>query len=411
MSIEILDDTQQTCIPILNELQDITLVIGDIIHVWKNNVYYLAPSSSPEARLIIEADISTRMITRSIPISIIPSDTRMSITSDNTTNTYEPWYIYKCDNSICLIDKLNKNAYSHHYTYDVNIYIKNTTTNEEYPPIHITNISRIYNIIDYADKLYIAVCDYNELRININGEHNITWHKIFVIDTLTNTIIHTIAALNDSIYKIDIIDEKLIACQNWFGPRKVIWNINNLSDDPQIITQSFISYAKYNNLHDTVIYPYNGWAGVNPNFIESDDYRIVNTLNTPMADSEFVDIINDKFYIGLERISHENNLNIYNLQNHQLVGRLPFNFTYFDFCKIRPYYISNNHIVFSTSNSVKIYKIEERHAAQRKNKYEYLIANLANKYSLPAHLVWEIKQIYGKELQDYKPFEIVDDKD
>jgi len=202
------------------------------------------------------------MITQSIPMKIIPVDTSMSAPlTDNPTNKYEPWYIFKYENNICLIEKIIKKPNSHLYTYDVNIYVKNTTTNKEYPPIQLKNIRRICDIIADADKLYIAIWDYNELQININGAPKLTWFKILVIDTDntgSNSIIHTIPALNDTIYKIDIIGDKLIACQNWFGPRKVIWDINNLSADPKIITQSFISYARNTNLQGTMIYPYNG---------------------------------------------------------------------------------------------------------------------------------------------------------
>lgn len=136
MSTEILDDTPQTSIttPILHELQDLPVSAGDIIHVRGNYVYYIAPQTEPNTQQIIEADISTRMIIQSIPMSIIPADTSMSITADNPTNTYEPWYIYKSKNSICLIDKLTEFPQSHHYRYKINIYMKNTTTNEEYPP-------------------------------------------------------------------------------------------------------------------------------------------------------------------------------------------------------------------------------------------------------------------------------------
>ena len=101
MSTEILDDTPQTSIttPILHELQDLPLSAGDIIHVRGNYVYYLAPQTKPDIRQIIEADISTRMITMSIPMNIIPVDMESSITVDNPTNKYEPWYIFKCENS------------------------------------------------------------------------------------------------------------------------------------------------------------------------------------------------------------------------------------------------------------------------------------------------------------------------
>lgn len=412
MSTEILDDTPQTSIttPILNELQDIPVSAGDIIHVWQNYVYYLAPQTEPNIRLIIEADITTRMITRSIPMSIIPADTSMSITADNPTNTYEPWYIYKCENSICLIEKIIKNPNSHLYIYDVNIYMKNTTTNEEYPPIQIKNMRRsIYDIIDAAGKLYIAVWDYNEQQININGEPKKTWFKILVIDTFTNTIIHTIPALNDTIYKLDIIGDKLIACQNWHGPLKVIWDINNLSADPQIITQSFISYTRHNNLHGTQIYPYNGWAGINPDVIESDGYQIVNTFDTPMAELKMVDIVNEKYYIGLpEPLNKGSALNIYNLQTHELLASDLFIFTARDiYGKFRPYYISGEHIIFSTPSAIKTYKIEERPVDERKNKYEKLIANLADEYLLAMNLEQEIQKYFSKELQDYVPFEVI----
>ncbi len=419
MSAEIQENMAENNIPILIELPEIPLAESDIIYVWQSYVYYLAPPSTTNlelttpanTRIIIEADINTGMTIRQIPINIIPVNTSMSITVDNPTNTYEPWYIFKSENSICLIDKVTKNPHSHHSTYDVNIYMKNTKTNEEYPPIHLENLRRIYDIIENSGKLYIAIHDYNELTININGQQNKTWHKILVIDTLTNTIIHTIAALNDTIYKIDIINDKLIVCQNWFGPRKVIWNINNLSADPQMITQSFRSYARYNSAAGTLIYQYNGWDGINPNFIESDDYQIVNTLNTPIAELKMVDIINEKYYIGLpEPLTKGSALNIYNLQTHELLNIDLFIFTPLDiYGKFRPYYISNNHIIFSTSNAIKIYKVEERPVSQRKNKYEYLMANLADEYSLPEHLVWEIKQNFGKELADYKLFEIVND--
>lgn len=410
MSTEILDDTPQTgiSIPILKELPELPLSAGDIIHVWRNYVYYLAPALSPDTRLIIEADFSTRMITRSIPMNIIPEDTSMSITADNPTNKYEPWYIYKCENSICLIEKIIKNPNTHHYTYDVNIYMKNTTTNEEYPPIQLKNIRRIWDIIDNADKLYIAIWDYARLRINVNGEPKPTWFKILVIDTGSNSIIHTIPALNDTIYKLDIIGDKLIACQTWVGPHKVIWDINNLSADPQIITQSFISYTRHNTLHGTLIYPYDGWAGINPNFIESVDYQIVNTLNTPMAELEMVDIINDKFYIGLPQTSSNNKLQIYNLQTHQFIATTLFEFTSnYSHSKFRPYYISNEHIIFSTPSANKTYKIEYLPADQRKNRYKKIIVNLADEYCLARHLEQEICKHFTPELQDYVPCEIV----
>ena len=415
MSTEILDDTPQTSIttPILHELQDIPLSAGDIIHVRGNYVYYLAPQTEPNTRLIIEADISTRVITQSIPISIIPTDTSMSITADNPTNTYEPWYIYKSENSICLIEKIIRNPNSHYsFTHDVNIYMKNTTTNEEYPHIHIKNIlCSIYDIIDYNDKLYIAVWDYNEQQINISGEPKKPW-KILVINTIdtgSNTIIHTIPALNDMIYKLDIMGDKLIACQNWFGPRKVIWDINNLSADPQIITQSFISYARHNNLHGTLIYPYNGYMGDNPNFIESDGYQIVNTLDTPMAELKMVDIINEKYYMGLpDPLTKGSALNIYNLQTHELLASDLFIFTTRDiYGKLRPYYISGEHIIFSTPSAIKTYKIEDRPMDERKNKYATLIANLADEYLLAMNLEQEIQKYFSKELQDYVPFEII----
>jgi len=413
MSAEILDDTPQTgiSIPILHELPDLQLSSGDIIYVWRNYVYCLAPAPIPDTRLIIEADINTRMITRSIPINIIPVDTSMSIlTADNPTNIYEPWYIYKCENSICLIEKIIKNPNSHHHTYDVNIYMKNTTTNEEYPHIQLKNIRRICDIIDNSDKLYIAIWDYAELRINVNGEPKPTWFKILVIDTGSNTIIHTIPALNDTIYKLDIIGDKLIACQNWFGPHKAIWDINNLSAAPQIIRQSFISYTRHNNSEDTtLIYPYNGWVGINPNFIESDGYQIVNTYNTPMAELEMVDIINDTYYVGLHEPSYfGSGLNIYNLQTHQLIADKVFIFTSLDiYSKFRPYYISNGHIIFSTPSAIKTYKIEDRPADERKNKYEKIIANLADKYCLARHLVEEINNHFTVELQEFKPCEII----
>jgi hypothetical protein len=395
-------------IPILHELPDLPLLAGDIIYVWRNYVYYLAPSPSPDTRLIIEADISTRLITQSIPMNIIPVDTSLRITADNPTNKYEPWYIYKCENSMCLIEKINKNPNSHHHTYDVNIYMKNTITNQEYPPIQLKNIRRICDIIDNSGKLYIAVWDYAELRINVNGGPKPTWFKILVIDTNSNSIIHTISALNDTIYKLDIIGNKLIACQNWFGPQKVIWDIDNLSAAPQIIRQIFISYARHNNLLGGMIYPYNGWVGINLNFIESDNYQIVNTLNTPMAELEMVDIINDKFYIGLPQTSSNNKLQIYNLQTHQLIATTLFEFTSnYSHSKFRPYYISNGHIIFSTPSAVKTYKIEERQSDERKNRYKKIIANLADEYCLARHLELEIQNHFTVELQEYKPCEII----
>lgn len=412
MTTEILGNTAPTSIsiPILNELPDLPLLAGDIIHVWRNYVYYLAPSPSSDTRLIIEAEISTRMITQSISMNIIPTDTSMSITADNQTNTYEPWYIYKCNTHICLIEKNIRNPNSHLYTYDVNIYMKNTTTNEDYPHIQLKNIRRICDdIIVNAGKLYIAVWDYNELQININGEPKNTCFKILVIDTIntgSNTIIHKIPALNDTIYKLDIIGDKLVACQNWFGPRKVIWDINNLFADPQIIIQSFSSYARYNNLQGTQIYPYNGWVGINPNFIELDGYQIVNTFDTPMSKLEMVDIINDKFYMGLPQSNYK--LQIYNLQTHQLIADNIFTFTPLDiYSQFRPYYISGSHIIFSTPSAIKIYKLGERPADERKKKYEKIIANLADEYCLARHLEQEICKHFTPELQDYVPCEIV----
>jgi len=153
---------------------------------------------------------------------------------------------------------------------------------------------------------------------------------------------------------------------------------------------------------------YNGWVGINPNFIESDGYQIVNTLDTPMAELRMVDIINEKYYIGLPEKSSNSKLQIYNLQTHQLIATTLFEFTYFDsHCKIRPYYISNGHITFSTPSAIKTYKIEERPVAERQNKYETLITNLADKYSLARNIEQEIRKHFSRELQEYLPFEII----
>jgi hypothetical protein len=415
MSIEILGDTPQTSItPILNELLDIPISTGDIIHVWKNNVYYLAPQTEPTTRLIIEADISTRMITMSIPMNIIPVDMESSITVDNPTNKYEPWYIFKCENSICLIEKITMFPTSHKYWNNVNIYMKHLDTNTELPPIQIRGNYNIIDIIEYEDKLFVATYDNDRLIINTTGHPQYatpeyTWKKIIIIDILTNTITHTLPTLNGAVFKIDIINNKLIICHDYTGPQKVIWDINNLSADPQIINQSFISYARHNNLNGALIYPYNGWVGANPNFIESDGYQIVNTLDTPMAELKRVDIINDIYYVGLpEPLTKGSELNIYNLHTHELLTSDLFIFTACNiYGKLRPYYISNEHIIFSTPSAIKTYKIEERPADERKNKYATLITNLADKYSLARNIEQEIRKHFTRELLDYKPFEVI----
>ena len=127
-----------------------------------------------------------------------------------------------------------------------------------------------------------------------------------------------------------------------------------------------------------------------------------------MAELEMVDIINDKFYMGLPQTSSNCKLQIYNLQTHQLIATTLFEFTYFDnHWKVRPYYISGEHIIFSTPRAIKTYKIEERTASERKNKYATLITNLADEYSLAMNLEQEIRKHFSKELQDYLPFEVI----
>ena len=73
------------------------------------------------------------------------------------------------------------------------------------------------------------------------------------------------------------------------------------------------------------------------------------------------------------------------------------------------FYISKEHIIFNVSNGIGIFKIEYR-PNECKTKYEKIIAEIADKYSLASNLVQEIRNNFIKEFEGFKPFEIVNSR-
>lgn len=396
-------NAQQLCpkqpkeIPLLLDVSSIPVVNSNSTLVWNNYIYYLEKMEYPNPISIVEASITDGNIIRRIPINCMP--THMAL-----NNYHRRLHIFRSEDYIGIINEDNRQ-----------IYVKQLNTYEESIVVspELVVIKRITSIITHENKLYVAVLSNIPQMFENNYEYDRlsrTSSYVIIIDFPNYNMVDKIPAMNDTIYTLDVINDYLIICQNWFGPRKIIYDTNDLDIKPIILdNQCAKLYAKYNN----TIYPYhyNSYLNCTHIFPVADEYTIIDTTNSPMNKLQIVDIINDRFYIGLQQSDtgsgHKITLNMYNSQTHQLLGSMSHPGVFWSpIIQDRNYHISGEHIIFKTRDAIEIYKIELREI-YTKQVWNNIITNLADDYSLAKHLEQEIRKNFWKELEGYTPFEII----
>ncbi len=359
----------------------------NITYVWQNYIYYISRSSEAGKIKILEANIDNMTITNVITFQYI-------------NYYYKPVYIARNNEFIYVISHADATSSSSFKLHSFNL-----TNKVEIEPVTI-DARKINAIIEHNGNLFIGLHNDEPKPITVSwigekGPEYTSCFKILVYNLKLNKVTNELVALNNTIYELNIICEKLICSQDFMGTWLAIWDLNDLYKPAKSAHFNYKGLTKYNNL----IYPYYYTYKRLPfcplqQFLQMElpEIQTINYKNMDIL--THVRIINNKYYVGIAQECFRCDISIYNLNTHKHEIKLHSTTYKYDRININNFiYIYNDYIII-TDDEIYIYKLSEMEIGKPIcNRCEHIIFLIADKYLLPEHLKNEIRKCFPDYLK------------